>query len=72
MPSRTRSGLTKIRTRNPERTNHPESSRVNLPSWRKSLFVMVELPLTGGVPIAEMRGENDDETQKLREMEAEA
>lgn len=31
-----------------------------------------ELPVSGVVPIAEMRGENDDETQSLRNMEATA
>lgn len=31
-----------------------------------------ELPVSGVVPIAEMRGENDDETQRLREMETKA
>lgn len=31
-----------------------------------------ELPVSGVVPIAEMRGENDDETQRLRKMEVKA
>ncbi|UWZ83036.1 hypothetical protein [Occallatibacter riparius] len=31
-----------------------------------------ELPVSGVVPIAEMRGEDDDETQRLRSMEATA
>jgi hypothetical protein len=34
--------------------------------------VQPELPVSGVVPIAEMKGEDDDETERLRKMEAEA